>query len=1601
MAAQREGFPYGSRWGFRTPSPDFARTAVEPLSPYPTSTPICYTRESSISNDNAPSSTSSIPPQYPSAVPLHNAQEHHLPAQAVANNSYNPPHIASEIPPSNPLDTLADIALLHGAGQLTSSHCIPPSHSPVLPTEGFRGPDYHHIGGVTTIPVGPSNVRRNSLHETSYGPIGYERRAHSTGREIEFINTPIPRRPSITLSELLSPQEEPPLEYSEARGLPRGNAFSRSPEMARSSTAAYSDQRLLPAASGADIRVNGYTSSSSRVALVTEDTTMHDQQTTQPEQPLTPVQNQSKEDHLALDSASTSLPTPTQEDHVIASSVASGCDQSEKMKTGTNLTPECTEAENLVKASASNQSVNKPRSRRSSSRMSRPPEIKKSTRKPKAKTSSNEPGSSQKPSGEEENCQTCKVHYSQDDGRNGAWIGCDGCKGWHHARCLQLDQATVDKIDKFYCVACEPTHGKSTWKRSSGRARTAIDYDALHNGSSAPVRNPADPRIHPYINKIVDKSYKFAPDNLRRLRPELVTASVIDNTDKTWEHPFIVPAKLNPAPWHSVDVERLPPKPIASGTSIPRAPELPQNGTRKRSGTPINEVRESSTASNSSASSDWEQPEKRLDADALGMRIPPGLTVRCVAEMVGVDKNVPMMDVVTQEPPKDHWSMGRLADYFESPVKEAIYNCISCEVSNSPLGRMISRPQAVRESDLVDRVWKHVPANVSKPTVGKYVLMSVKDSFTDFHVDFGGSSVFYHIYEGRKVFLVIQPTEKALKTYEKWSSSAEMNYTFLPDLLPDMPCRLITLEKGDTFFIPSGWIHAVYTPVDSLVIGGNFLTRNFYVNQMKVHTIEAVTGVPKQMRYPRYTTLMWAAMFNYIESERMPREIERDILSNVLAVKSRPKNSHQAYTIEELKGFPALLDFLYRNVMIVMGVITSSQRVGQPKLGKTIVEAVRKAIPPPIQRNPLLYLKHFARWCYWKRATCGLVETGERIPEWAQASWFPPGHSAPPAPVVAPVEPAVQCEGELAVGDIPRRDGLRDRSKLSTSPDAVLEDFDYFPGHPVTPSAFQARHYSITSKRKNDGRLEATSSSKKTKTTRGSRQTTLLPPLGDAKKATTDQYLQLTDGSIYVKKLSNLGPPRIGCESCRLKKTGCKHKEEIRARGWCDDEKAVVVDRVQREDETEVDYEEEAVEASPTKAAPTKPPAEPRTEFTPVLATPAQKSTPRKAGESGPPSGYKGRKPSCDDCKVLKKKCLHQETWKLAHDKLAAQEAKKAQKKTEQVHRRQEKLSRRKATVDKQKATVETPTKIIETPTKVAPAAEPMRSVILRSPPTLRPTPPKLAPPPGITSPAPTPTKAASTPVELVAKAAKEPPMIPIKSEVPAEPMDTIEATQHTVPDASVKPPSAPRGHVSKSKSDSPKPTSSRKRGKKTPSPEYSPKTPNKKLPPALDLDSSILNDTPAQYTTIPITPVDATIMAPPIDDTTRQGSPTKQTPRTPKVEKAMHPPVTPCAPEIQQEYIAALHRGSVSGGKTYTSGNKSIKRKAEEESPEQIPARKAKKDSPSKAATVGSANQGGSGGSTTSAGSPQQADRQTTFENLRQLSLGLRVRGQSGGAVC
>ena len=60
-----------------------------------------------------------------------------------------------------------------------------------------------------------------------------------------------------------------------------------------------------------------------------------------------------------------------------------------------------------------------------------------------------------------------------------------------------------------------------------------------------------------------------------------------------------------------------------------------------------------------------------------------------------------------------------------------------------------------------------------RPEVLLYALMSPAGCFTDFHVDFGGSSVWYHVVSGRKVFLALPPTAANTSAFEQWASSEE------------------------------------------------------------------------------------------------------------------------------------------------------------------------------------------------------------------------------------------------------------------------------------------------------------------------------------------------------------------------------------------------------------------------------------------------------------------------------------------------------------------------------------------------------------------------------------------------------------------------------------------------------------------------------------------------------------------------------------------------------------------------------------------------------------------------------------------------------------
>ena len=93
--------------------------------------------------------------------------------------------------------------------------------------------------------------------------------------------------------------------------------------------------------------------------------------------------------------------------------------------------------------------------------------------------------------------------------------------------------------------------------------------------------------------------------------------------------------------------------------------------------------------------------------------------------------------------------------------------------------------------------------------------------FTDFHIDFGGTSVWYHIFKGEKIFYLIEPTTNNLSLYERWQRLSGQNETFFGDMVDKV--YKIVLKEGQSIFLPTGWIHAVYTTQDSHVFGGNFL----------------------------------------------------------------------------------------------------------------------------------------------------------------------------------------------------------------------------------------------------------------------------------------------------------------------------------------------------------------------------------------------------------------------------------------------------------------------------------------------------------------------------------------------------------------------------------------------------------------------------------------------------------------------------------------------------------------------------------------------------------------------------------------------------------
>ncbi|XP_048475784.1 histone lysine demethylase PHF8, partial [Rhincodon typus] len=257
--------------------------------------------------------------------------------------------------------------------------------------------------------------------------------------------------------------------------------------------------------------------------------------------------------------------------------------------------------------------------------------------------------------------------------------------------------------------------------------------------------------------------------------------------------------------------------------------------------------------------------------DGLGMTVPSSsFTVNDVERFVGSEKVIDVIDVARQADCK--MKLGDFVKYYNSGSREKVLNVISLEFSDTRLSNLVETPKLVRKLSWVENLWPE-SSLFERPSVQKYCLMGVQDSYTDFHIDFGGTSVWYHVLKGEKIFYLIRPSSANLALFEHWSSSNNQNEMFFGDHVDK--CYTCSVKQGQTLFIPTGWIHAVLTPVDCIAFGGNFLHSLNIEMQLKAYEIEKRLNTADLFKFPNFETICWYVGKHLLDTFRGLRENQR------------------------------------------------------------------------------------------------------------------------------------------------------------------------------------------------------------------------------------------------------------------------------------------------------------------------------------------------------------------------------------------------------------------------------------------------------------------------------------------------------------------------------------------------------------------------------------------------------------------------------------------------------------------------------------------------------------------------------------------------------
>jgi hypothetical protein len=196
------------------------------------------------------------------------------------------------------------------------------------------------------------------------------------------------------------------------------------------------------------------------------------------------------------------------------------------------------------------------------------------------------------------------------------------------------------------------------------------------------------------------------------------------------------------------------------------------------------------------------------------------LTIDQVSSILGGNRIVEVIDVLEQSEVKRSVTIDQWVKYMKRPheLRFRTLNILSLEISGTRLNEFVCAPPVVKQLDWIEE-WTHKIAKcclknrLMYPQVQKYCIMSAMNSFTNFHVDLGGTSVWYHVVNGAKMFIAVKPSSVNMRAYSAWVKGVEkgtVDEHFLKFLEKRTSMKnvknstfLVHLNDGDTAFIPS------------------------------------------------------------------------------------------------------------------------------------------------------------------------------------------------------------------------------------------------------------------------------------------------------------------------------------------------------------------------------------------------------------------------------------------------------------------------------------------------------------------------------------------------------------------------------------------------------------------------------------------------------------------------------------------------------------------------------------------------------------------------------------------------------------------------------